>query len=348
MKAPNILSGKAAARAMQNRRALHARINAAEALSFAPVHTGAWKHEEIVRLNADLVSEGTYREALTTYAVGWRGADYSADLAFLAPGLQTARRFDYKVWDNAEAFYSELTDDLRAPGADFKSVEYTLEEVIGKTHNHGLMVAVDRDQVSDMPNWEQHYTAMLLRRLGLNRLRRALNLLSAAATDNAATWDTSAGKDPDMDVMADIETGTDASGVRPNRVAYGPSAWTKRALSHRAQDTAGGFASAGMTIDQVATFLGLEKGLVCNARYATSASAKAAALANLVLLFNAQDGETVEDPSNIKRFWSPCDNGMEVMVHRWDVGAKKMCIAVECYELMKITSTLGIRKKTIS
>jgi hypothetical protein len=36
------------------------------------------------------------------------------------------------------------------------------------------------------------------------------------------------------------------------------------------------------------------------------------------------------------------------MVLRWDAGPKKYCLAVELYELMKITSTLGIRKLTIS
>ena len=185
-------------------------------------------------------------------------------------------------------------------------------------------------------------------RMRLNQLRRAINLLSAAAVNTAKTWDSAAGKDPDNDVLTEIVTGHTAAGVRPNRVAYGPTAWSKRVLAHRAQNNAGGYASAGLTVDQVAAFLSLEKGLVCQARYATSATAKAEALANLVLAYNALAGATVEDPSNIKRFWSPCDNGQELMVHRWDIGPKKMAVAVELYELMRITSTLGIRKLTIS
>ncbi len=338
------------ARAALMRSKLKSRINAADLATalYGEPYTGAHKHGVITEINADMLTEGTYREALTTYAVGYPGVDFSADLEVLAPGVPVARRFDYKAWDNAEAFYSELQDDLRAPGADFKSVEYTSEEISAKTQNRGLMVCVDADQVKDVPNWEQQYTRMLLTRLRLNQLRRGAALLSAAATNTGKTWDTTAGKDPDQDVMSDIVTAHTASGVRPNRVAYGPTAWTKRVLAHRAQDSAGGYASAGLTIDQVAQFLGLEKGIVCNARYATSASAKAEVLSNLVLLFNAIAGATVEDSSNIKRFWSPCDNGMELMVHRWDIGPKKMCIAVELYELMKITSTLGIRKQTIS
>lgn len=350
MKAPNILSNKARSRAALMMAMLHAQINAADVATqnYGPEYTGENKPGVITQINADMLTEGTYREALTTYAVGYPGVDFGADLEILAPGVQVANRFDYKAFDNAEAFYSELTDDLRAPGADFKSVEYTSEEVTAKTANRGLMICVDRDQVKGMPNWEQQYTQMLLVRIRLNQLRRAINLLSAAATNTAKTWDATAGKNPDGDVRTEIRTGHTAAGVRPNRVAFGPTAWDLRASSHEAQDNAGGYAAAARDEAALARYLAIEKVLICQARYSTTATVKAEALSNLVLMFNAMAAATTEDPSNIKRFWSPCDNGQQLMVHRWDIGAKKMAIAVEHYELLKITSTLGIRKFTIS
>lgn len=340
----------AMARAALMRMKLHALINAVDAstAAYAPAYTGAHKHGVITELNADLITEGTYREALTTYAVGYRVPGMEADLNVLAPPVQVAFRFDYKAFDNAEAFYSELTDDLRAPRAVFKEVEFTSEEVPAKTANRGLMVCVDSDQVRDNPNWEQIYVGMLITRLRLNQLRRAINLLSAAATNTAKTWDGTAGKNPDGDVRDEIRAAHTAAGVRPNRVAYGPTAWSLRQSSHEAQNNAGGYAAAARDEAAVARYLGIENVLVAQARYATSATAKAEALANLVLMFNAMASATVEDASNIKRFWSPCDNGQELMVHRWDVGPKKHCVAVELYELMKITSTLGIRKFTVS
>jgi hypothetical protein len=323
-------------------------INAVAAMSLAPSASEFGKHGHVTEINADLLTEGTYREALTTYAVGFRQGNYLADLEALAPGVPVARRFDYKEFSNPEAFYSELTDDLRSTGADFKQVEYTSEERTDKTVNRGLMVAIDLDQVKDNPNWEQQYTGMLTVRLVLNKLRRAINLLSAGAINDAKTWDVTAGKDPDMDVITAIQTAHTAAGVRPNRVAYGPTAWTKRAVAHRAQNTAGGATSAGMTPEALAGLLGVELVLRAEARYSTSASAKAEVLSNLVLLYNALSGATVEDSSNIKGFWSPCDNGQQLMVHRWDIGPKKMCLAVEHYELTKLTSTLGLRKVTVS
>jgi hypothetical protein len=339
-----------AARAAFMRQKLHAVINAADMLtaSYAPAYSGAHQHGVITELNADLLTEGTYRESLTTYAVGYRVPGLENDLEALAPNVQVANRFDYKTHDNAEAFYSELTDDLRAPGGDFKMVEYTSEEVQAKTANRGLMVCVDADQVKDNPNWEQLYTARLINRLRLNQLRRAITLLAAGATNTAKTWNTDAGKNPDGDVRDDIRTANTAAGVRPNRVAYGPTAWSLRQSSHEGQNNAGGYAAAGRDQIALARYLSVDQVLIAEARYATSASAKAEALSNLVLMYNALAGATVEDASNIKRFWSPCDNGMELMVHRWDIGPKKLCIAVELYELLKITSTLGIRKFTVS
>lgn len=343
-------AASASAKAAHRRQLLHARINAADEATafFDPEYTAAHKHGVITRINADLLTEGTYRESLTNYAVGFPGVDFSRDLEVLAPGVQVARRFDYKAFDNAEAFYSETTDDLRAPRGDFKEVEYTSEEVTAKTANRGLMVCVDRDQVANNSNWEQQYTQMLLRRLRLNQLRRAIALLSAGSTNTAKTWDGTDGKNPDGDIRTEIKTAHTAAGVRPNRVAYGPTAWDLRVTSHEAQNNAGGYAAAQRDEAALARYLSVEEVLICQARYATSTSAKAESLSNLVLMFNAMKGATVEDPSNIKRFWSPCDNGMEIMVHRWDIGPKKMAIAVELYELLKLTSTLGLRKETIS
>lgn len=310
-----------------------AAINAVEGRALELPASYFGKHDVITELNADLLTEGTYREALTTYAVGYPLGTLQADVEFFAPGVQVASRFDYKAFSNVEAFLSELQDDLRAPGGDFKEVEFTVEEITAKTANRGLMVAVDRDQVKEDPNWEQRYTAMLMRRIMLNKVRRAIALLSAAATNTDKTWDTSAGKNPDGDVRADIVTAHTAAGVRPNRVGYGPTAWSLRQSSHEAQDNAGGYAAAARTPQQLAQYLAIEQVLICEARYATSATAKAAALANLVLMFNALSGATVEDPSNVKGFYSLCENGQPIQVHRWDMGPKKLCIGATTKEL---------------
>lgn len=227
-------------------------------------------HDRVCEFNADMWTESFYSQPLTDYAVGFSDdADLDAELEFFAPAVPVSERFTYKVWDNAEEFLSE-TDDIRPPGSDFAEVRYTGSEVEGRVYNRGLQITVDYDQVRGQSNWEERYTAKLLRRIKRNELRRAITLLAAAATSTSKTWDVTSGKDPDMDVISELVTATDISGVRPNRVGYSDTAWTKRALAHRAQNSAGGFASAALTPQQVAGILGVDEVLVSKSRYCRS------------------------------------------------------------------------------
>ncbi len=323
-------------------------LNALSLAPYAIQDNGKFQHDRIVEANASLLTEGYFSEPLTNYAVGFKDPNnIEESLGFYAPEVMVNRRFSYKEHTNAEEFYSDGDDDERAIGADFGGVEYTKDEIDAKTINRGLKICVDLDQVADQEGWRELYTGKILRRLKRNSLRRAIALLSAAATNTAKTWDTTAGKDPDQDVMTELIAGTTASGVRMNRVGYGDTSFSKRLLSHRAQDNAGGYASAGLTPEQVAAFLGVDKVHVSRERYSTG-GAKAEIVSNLVLMFMALDGVDTEDASNIKRFISPCEGGGKVRVYERQINAKLYEIVVEHYELIKITSTLGIRKFTVS
>lgn len=307
------------------------------------------RHESIALANDTRFNESYFSRPLTTFAVGYRDtADVEGDLEFVAPRVPVNRRFDYEVWSNAEEFFSETTDDLRSIKGDFKGVEYTSTKVNGKTENRGLTIRVDLDEVAEKNGWEERYTSKLIRRLRRNALRRAVSLVSVAATNTAKTWDTTAGKDPDQDVNAELIAAADISGVRPNRVFYGETAWSKRLLAHRAQNSAGGFASAGLAESAVAQFLGVEGVRYSRARYQSSSSAKTQVVANLVLMYQAMSGADVDDPSNVKRFVSPTASGGDLRVYTQQVSSKIYEITVEHYELLKIVSTLGIRKFTIS
>lgn len=329
--------------------ALMAQLNSLAFAAYDAPDNGVFRHDKIVEANASLFTESYFSEPLTGYAVGFRDPNNIDDtLEFYAPGVRVPRKFEYREFTNAEEFYSDgLDEDERPIGADFKSVRYTQDKEVAKTVNRGLKICVDLDEVADHDGWREHYTGKLLRRLKRNSLRRAVALLSAAATNTAKTWDTTAGKDPDQDVASDLVTATTSSGVMPNRVGYGDTSWSKRQLAHRAQDTAGGSASAGMTAEQVAAFLNVDKVHVSRERYSTGGS-KSEIVSNLVLMFMASAGQDPEDASNIKRFWSPCEGGTQYRVYERQLSAKLYEIVVEQYELTKITSTLGIRKFTVS
>lgn len=285
-----------------------------------------------------------FNEPLTTYSTGWQDPEnVLATLNDLFPSITVGRRFEYKKGLNAEAFLSE-TDDLRAIGSAFKRVEYKGESANEKTINKGLTIRLDRDEM--VAGSEEQAVSRLMTRLYRSDLRRGIALIVAGATNTGKTWDTTALKDPDADVIADLITGGDARGINSNLVVYGETAWQKRSLSHRAQNTAGGFASAQLNEQQLAQLLGVERVRVSRERYQSAAATKTKIVGAYVLMYFAQANQGTDDPSNVKRFVTPTESG-PVRVYR-EEHAKYIDISVEHYSNIVIPSTLGIRSLTIS
>ncbi len=301
---------------------------------------------EVILANADRFLEGHFSQPLTTFATGAMDNDAVAQLldAICGAAIPTARRFEYAEFTRLEEFEAD-TDDLRAIGGDFKRVRYTSDKVNGRTDPRGLTYRVDKDEIDELgAQWQENVVAKLQRRLLRNALRRAITLLAAAANNTAKTWDTTAGKDPDMDVLTELVTAADLSGVRPNTILYGDTSWNKRALSHRAQNNAGGYASALLQPDGVAGILGVDKVVRTGARYRSGASALTQIVGNLVLMYIASDGQDIDDPSNIKRFVSD-GGGFKVYVQEFPTGWD---LTVSYKDLIAILTTLGMRKFTIS
>ena len=199
-----------------------------------------------------------------------------------------------------------------------------------------------------MPNWREIYTARLVQRLLRNEFRRAMDLVLAAATNTAKTWDTTAGKDPDQDILSELMSTVDAMGMRANRVLFGDVAWHKRMLAHRAQATAGGYASAALTPDELAGFLGVEAVRISRDRYQSAATTKGKIVPDIVLAFYGLDGATNEDATHAKRFWSAVEGGGKYRVYEHQVNSKLVDLTVEHYSNVLITSSVGLRKLTIS
>jgi len=307
--------------------------------------------------NESVFTQQYFDEPLTNYAIGWRDPnDIEQTLEFFAPSVPVPRRFTYKSWTNIEEFLAEgSNDDLRAIGGEFSSVKYTGSEIHARTDNRGLRIRVDLDEVADPDSalasgvaaYQARIVEKLKRRILRNSLRRAVTLLSAAATNTAHTWNGTAGQDPDNDVLEQLVAAATQSGIRPNRVAWGDTAWSKRVLTHRAQNNAGGYASAGLTSEQVGMFL-IVQPFVSRERFSAAGSGLAEIVGNMVFMFYALAGQDTEDPSNIKRFYSMTDSGGPWRVYVQQVTSKLVDITVEHYELIKVTSLLGISQFTVS
>lgn len=299
--------------------------------------------------NESMFSAAQFNEPLTTYAVGFKDPNNIEDtLNFIAPPVPVGRFFQFKKAVNAEEFWSETVDDVRAIGADYKTITYSGTTGIGKTIDRGLSEVIDLDQVSGS-DWEQRSVARLQRRLLRNSLRRAVAGLIAAATNTAKTWGSSA--DPDQDVRDDLVTARNASGVRPNRVLYGDTAANLRVKAYRSQNNAGAYASAALSPEELARALGVDRTLVSQEVYQASASAKSEIVGNQVLMYYADDMANTEDPSHIKRFITM--HGSELGGGRWLVSriqpsAKRVVITVAHYEQVIIPFSTGIRRFTVS
>jgi hypothetical protein len=312
---------------------------------------------EVYLANESVFTQQYFDEPLTTYATGWKDPNnIEQTLEFYCPSVPVPRRFTYKSWTNIEEFLSEgQYDDLRAIGGEFPTVKYTGSEVHARTDNRGLRYRIDMDEVADpnstlaggVPMFQARVVEKLKRRILRNSLRRAISLLSASAINNAKTWNGTAGQDPDNDVLTQLVAAATQSGIRPNRVGWGDTSWAKRVLTHRAQNNAGGYASAGLTPDQVGMFLSVEP-YVSKERFSALGAGLAEVVGNLVFMFYALAGQDTEDPSNIKRFYSMTDSGGPWRVYVQQVTSKLLDITVEHYEVVKITSLLGINQFTIS
>jgi hypothetical protein len=309
--------------------------------------------------------ETYYNEPLTNYMVGWRDPNNIEEtLQFFAPQVPVGRRFEWKAAVNAEEFLSETIDDSRAIGADFKRVIYTATDVNDKTLNRGLTLIVDLDNVpgaggeSGVPPWQQQKVAKLTRRLYRNSLRRALAGIATAAVTVPYIWAQQPPNpgivpvNPDTDVLGELKNATDLTGIRPNRVAYGDSAFLYRQQAYGAQNNPAGYLGYNANVaGSMAAALQVDRVYVSRERYQSTAAAKSEILGAAVYAFFAEDGVDTEDPSNVKRFVSMFDSeqgGGLFRVYVQQLSSKLIAITIEFYEKVVITYASGIRKMAIA
>jgi hypothetical protein len=298
--------------------------------------------------NESAFESAFYDQPLTDYLVGgWDNDPLAETLDFFAPEVPVSRRFTYKTHDVNDAFIRDEGDeDIRPIGADFREMlPDNLGEVNARTENKGFKVIIDKDELAGDPGKEQREVNRAIRRLLRNELRRAIAAIDAAATAVTPTWDGSS--DPDQYLRGQLTT-AETSGMRPNKVAYGSLAWDYRDKAHRAQDVAGSIASAQWTPEQLAAYLMVDMLSWGDPKYRSAADTLSRFIGNVVYMFNGQSGVSEEDPSNIKRFVSNTQGGQRLAVYRDDTHAKLLVLTIEHYSLLKITSTLGIRKATVT
>jgi len=297
---------------------------------------------QITVANENKFTAAHYSEALTAFTVGWTDPENIAKfLDFIAPAIPVGRRFEFKRSDNAQAFYSE-SDDVRAIGAEFKRVRYDGESVNEKTINKGLTIRVDHDEVYG-DDWQERYVQMLLQRLLRNELRRAVSALDSIAESDASEKVWTGGANPDSDIRQMLFEAAQDSGVRPNRILFGESAWDLRMNCLEAQNSSVAFKAGAMALSDLASKFLLDSCEVLSSRYQVSPTAKSQIIGSSIYAFYPRDGISKDEASNLKRFYTPMEEGSAFRVY-CDEHAKYTDLTVEHYSSIVATSNLGVRK----
>ena len=299
---------------------------------------------KIITANENRFTAGNFSEALTEFASGWHKQDnFGGLLDFIAPPIPVGRRFEFKRSDNAQAFYSD-SDDVRSIGAEFKRVRYDGSSVNEKTLNKGLTIRIDHDEIAD-DDWQERYVQMLLQRLLRNELRRAISALDTIATKTVdVSWTNN--ENPDADIRNMLIDAGNESGVRPNRILFGEIAWDMRMSCLEKQNSAVAFKASAMAQEELASKFLLDGCKVMSARYQVSPTTKAQIAGKNIYAFFAQNTISKDEPSNLKRFYSPMEDGSPFRVY-CDESAKYTDITVEHYSSIVATSNLGVRKLSI-
>ena len=212
---------------------------------------------KITLANSDAYNAANLSEPLSAYCAGLPIDGGTAELlAFIAPEVKTAKRFEYTKFGDGIMLVDE--DDERAVRGEFKEIDISGDVVNAKLVNHGLTLAIDDDEF--FADYEQEAVRILKNRLVANELSRAVAMAKAAAgTLESKTWKSGGGTNPDLDIRKLITSVGDKGGINANRVLVGDAAWTYRLESLLgSQNTAAG-GQAMFTIDNLRGFVGAEK-----------------------------------------------------------------------------------------
>jgi len=266
--------------------------------------------------------------------------------AYVGAPVLVNKRFNYKVWANAEALKSE-TDDIRAVGAEFQEVRRGTSEVNTQTAPRGLIMVLDREELNAGVVTEQGAVQYLTQRLQLNQIRRASALLIAAATNTGRVW-LSGTLDADMNCITAVNAYQVATGIDPNTVIFGRTAWLGRITTLRGLATAGGFAGAAKNEAELAAFLNVDQVYRANATYQSATATKTLIGASLALFYYKSMSGMQYDPSNIKYFYSPAPSGGRLEAFRYEEGSSKVVVGVRHNELLAITYSGGIQSITVT
>ncbi|MCF7785567.1 MAG: hypothetical protein K9N47_05560 [Prosthecobacter sp.] len=314
--------------------------------------SAAWRSGNVIEAaNDGNLAAGTMAlsQPLTQFSTGIRDRENLQEiLDRLCPMAAVGGlRFSYLSETESEEMQKrEIAQLARPVNGEFAETKITGSVVDGAVDNLGIITYLDIDQGGLVPEMQQ--AVVQSRR---NLILRSLIADALAKIDAAATADTSknwgdAAANPDGNIREMVKNCGDARGEDANVVVLGQGAGHYRMDAYEVPTRTNGSEHGGWTMQRLAEYLQVDDVLSLKARYRSSATAAAALLGAKVYAYNARSGLMPMDSSNVKRFQHIATGGaMRVWI---EVGTHRVKIIVDCYARNVVTSTVGLRKRTIT
>ena len=324
-------------------------MTGATTLELAPQTFG-----DIVAVNAASAFASSLAQDISGYLAGLPSTDESALLDLIAPPVMTADFFQFAKADDL-AYLTEADDsDIRAVGANFKRIQFSGTTVTDGTVQKGLTQRVDHRTIpmingSRVAGWENNVAAGLKNRLIRAEKMRALSVIDAAANNTAVNWTTNPHTaNPDGDIRKAAERGRIATGLPSTNVMIGSTAQQTRQDAYEAGARTNQGNHGDYTPQQIANYAQCRTGFIeTGIKQSKKGATKVVTLGNVIYTYNAEKSPMVQDPSNIKRCWSPTLNGGMWMVFVQE-SAAWTDITVFHQSKVIIPISVGIEKLTIS
>lgn len=309
---------------------------------------------QITVSNATQNYAGSLAQDVQGYLAGLPAGDEEQALQALFPGIQVNDFFQYAKADD-EAFLTEADDsDLRVGGASFKRVQYKGTTVTASTSQKGLTMRVDHKQLPKIggvivPGWENRFSAALRNRLmRVDRVRGIAALDTASTSGGTKVW-SSAGN-PDGDLRAMVQATRIANGQMPTHCLVSNAANQVRCDSYEAAARVNHAMAnhADYSMAELAAYLGVGKvALEAGIKQTVKAGTKVDVAGLVCYSYTSNDSPLMDDPSNIRRAWSPVKGGGE-----WAVAIQEQAVFTDItvwHESLFFTPfTAGIRKIVVS
>lgn len=296
-------------------------------------------------------------ETLKQYAAGLSQDAQANSLAdFIAPRVVTGvANGQYKTFSDKNAFLAP--DAARAVGGKARRISFASGDAYFNCAPYALEVAIDEYERQaagdDQELLEQAKTRAVVTQAILAHEKAVFAAVNAAvsATASVGDWDNDS-TDPIAEIDAQIEAIATATGMLPNRMVLGLSAF--KALRHNAKVIARmpGATLIGATTSQIAAMtlnpqMDIRVGVLSADAYKAG---KTASKSNIVggecYIFCASENPTQYDPSFAKTFSAAPGSVFDVRVYQDD--PRTDIIAVDWTVDIKVVAAAACRRITMS